>query len=475
MKLNLPTVGPIVGFTTDNQARIFLRGLDQRDGDGFRRCFAIVRCRIAGSPTWSAPLFNKLTFNFDFTGVIALQGLVPNTTYEYQACWFFADTGLDRLALFDPNIFEWPTSTDGPYDSFTTGPSDQVTQRHYAVGSCRYLLRLFEKQFGEERGDKLFKSILDQRAKQPLDGLVMIGDQIYADDLNLIAPDTTIDEFLLRYRSVFSQPYLRQLMANLPTYMILDDHEIEDNWPKHAGKGSATTLFTHAMYAYQIYQCSHGPLLRATPDGRIDGIPDRYWYTFSDGCAAWFVMDTRTERVIAPRSGPPRIISERQLQALLDWLSAPTPQVKMVVTSVPIFPDLRSDNDDKWGAFQQQRHIILEHIRTNAINKVVFVSGDVHCSFAGKLELRGQKAFGVHYIVSSSFFWPLFRMQDHDFAFDVDLEGTPGQQYIPRLLSDDIYSDDNYARISVSPTEVEVNYYDRRGSRLNKKKIQLKF
>jgi alkaline phosphatase D len=69
--------------------------------------------------------------------------------------------------------------------------------------------------------------------------------------------------------------------------MILDDHEIEDNWTQDrisdAGKHK---LFNWAIGAYQSYQWSHGPRTW----GRL------LYYTFE--CAGYpvFVVDTRTQR-----------------------------------------------------------------------------------------------------------------------------------------------------------------------------------
>lgn len=37
----------------------------------------------------------------------------------------------------------------------------------------------------------------------------MTGDQVYLDDLNIIAPDRTFKEILLKYRSAFSQPHIK--------------------------------------------------------------------------------------------------------------------------------------------------------------------------------------------------------------------------------------------------------------------------
>ena len=65
---------------------------------------------------------------------------------------------------------------------------------------------------------------------------MMVGDQIYADDLRSVAPDKTLTQFYERYRSAFSQEHIRELMGRVPTYMTLDDHEIEDNWPERASE-----------------------------------------------------------------------------------------------------------------------------------------------------------------------------------------------------------------------------------------------
>ena len=53
-------------------------------------------------------------------------------------------------------------------------------------------------------------------------------------DETVIAPDRTLDAYNERYREAFSQPYIRELMSRIPTYMTLDDHEIEDAWPANA-------------------------------------------------------------------------------------------------------------------------------------------------------------------------------------------------------------------------------------------------
>ena len=89
----------------------------------------------------------------------------------------------------------------------------------------------------------------------------MVGDQIYADDLNFLAPDNQVDEFLSRYRKVFGQKHIRELMSRLPTYMTLDDHEISNDWDQDRVKKEGD-LFAAAIHAYECYQFVHGPGFR---------------------------------------------------------------------------------------------------------------------------------------------------------------------------------------------------------------------
>lgn len=465
MNLSMPTVGPIVGYTTANQTRIFVRGGEESGDEGMRRCFAALRWKPAAGGDWSKPIYNKLSPNFDMTGVLVLNGLAPDTEYEYAVGWFHADADLENVQKIPDKLLKWPGLTS----RFRTSSGDNKAKRSYVVGSCRYLLQLLGGSMFDDRGDKTFRSILGQIEQgRRVDGLLMIGDQIYADDLGVVAPDTRLEHFLKRYRTVFAQPFIRQLMAHVPTYMMLDDHEIEDNWPSKATEKDRLTLYPHAIHAYQIYQCSHSPLFTANKEGRIDGTLSHFWYQFADGCADWFVMDTRTERVVGDdgNGAERRLINEEQRRALFKWLADGSGRVKLVVSSVPLFPDLSRDSDDKWGAFPEERAAVLEHIRKNAIRKVVFVSGDVHCSFASRLTLDGDPAFAVHSIVSSSFFWPYPHTEQSDFRFDQPPSGTGANgKYLAKRLTK-VYSTDNFARIDVRPSEVDVTYFERKGDQL---------
>lgn len=462
MQLSQPTVGPIVGYTSEAESRIWLRGDLKLDDGQPRRCFGAVRYRKPGAKQWSDPIFNKLEPHFDMTGVFALKGLARNTPYEYQAGWFFAESELTDVARMDGALFQWPDAR-----VFNSGSQAANHARSYIVGSCRYVLRLFGGAIFDSRGDKCFRSILSQiddaKQPQPVDALLMIGDQIYADDKSFLDPASAIDDFLDRYRTAFSQDSIRELMSRVPTYMILDDHEIENNWPSNASPSDRINLYPHAIHAYQIYQCSHSPLFESNAEGRIEGTPTHFWYTFQDGCVDWFVMDVRTERITTPTANR-RMIKDDQMKALLDWLSDGSGRNKFIVTSVPFIPDMKSDRNDKWDGFVPDRDRILQHIEKNSIRRVAFVSGDVHCSFTCQLQL--SPTLKISQIVSSSFYWPYPHMEENQFDFSGFQTAGPGNYQIKRTSP--VYSDDNFARMEASPGTVNITYFGRKGDKLGK-------
>src|ERR1044072_7714509 len=137
MKIQVPTVGPIVGYTTHDQARIWLRGDFQTGPNGFRRCFGVARIAQVGAHVGPSQ-YVKMPPHFDMTGVIAFTGLLPETTYNYQAGWFLADSELDDAKSIQ-NL-DWSNIES---IQFRTGTMDDSRSRSYVLGWCLYLLKLF--------------------------------------------------------------------------------------------------------------------------------------------------------------------------------------------------------------------------------------------------------------------------------------------------------------------------------------------
>ncbi|MDA0739796.1 MAG: alkaline phosphatase D family protein [Nitrospirae bacterium] len=417
MKLSPLTVGPIIRGAIGDSIRLWGSGEYQatsKHSPEPKRCVGVARIRQKGEKSFGQPTFFKMNPNFDMTGVVVFSGLESETLYEYQMGWCFSVQ--DLLEKKSKVSLNWDAASRG---TVTTASTQSTQPRSFIFGSCRNLLLLFGRAWYDNRGDKTFRSMLNQiEAGDGCDAVLMIGDQIYADDLNYLKMDDTLDQFNTRYRLAFSQPHIQRLMANVPTYMTLDDHEIEDNWPAKAEPKDWVTKYPAAMHSYMTYQMSGNPLFTVNAQNKLEGVPEKLWYVFTDGCCDVFVMDTRTERNL--ESEPKELVSREQLQALKDWLNDGSGKVKLVASPIPLFPDHKTESPDKWGGFLEQRGEVLNHIREYHIPRVVFLSGDIHCSMTAEVVSPSDPTFKVISIISSAFFWPYSHPKPSMF----NLEGT---------------------------------------------------
>ncbi|MBP8005440.1 MAG: alkaline phosphatase family protein [Acinetobacter sp.] len=459
MKIKYPTVGPILGETTSNHIRLLIRGeLEWTDGVP-RWCHGVIQIKKSTNKQYGEPQYFKLNPNFDMTGIAIVEGLESDTSYDYAVGWVFSE--VDSSDIDVKKVLDWSNAATG---KFCTGSNDRNQSRSVIAGSCRYMLKLLGNKWFDDRGDKTFRSIKEivDHDKTPINQLIMVGDQIYADDLNIIGADKNLDDYLKRYREVFTQPNIRDLMKQIPTYMTLDDHEITDNWPAKASPKDFVTKFPAAMHAYQTYQLSHSPCI-PIKSGKLDGTPTKLWYSYSDGCLDVFAMDTRTERQLDNNSR--KMISKEQITALKAWLNDGSGAVKLILTSVPV---VGSDSLDKWAGFPAQRFEILNFIMTKAIPKVVFLSGDVHASWSCELSADYIDAPKIISIVSSAFFWPYPVALTQSFQQSGKVSIADGK-YISLSNASKICRSDNFTRIDFSSTQIVVSIYERKGKRFAQK------
>lgn len=462
-----PTIGPIIGHVTTNHARIFIRGNRQNNAT----VFGAIRYRTCGTQQWSKAIFARLSELRDMSEVLVLNNLSTDTEYEYQAGWFSPMNPVHTTESVAELPLQWPREIY----RLRTRSSKAMQPKAYIVGSCRYLRMTAGVASLPHLGDRIFASIsqLIEGAQPAISATLMTGDQIYVDDLNLIAPDREYKDILSKYRAAFSQPNIKHLMSGTSTYMILDDHEIEDNWPANAGKSDGE-LYRNAMAAYELYQVSHSPAHELTDNGQVNRSKlEHYWYQFSDGDIEWFVTDSRTRRNLS--ADDRRILDEAQEQALLKWLINSPARVKFVVTSVMFYPDRKVHGDDAWKAFPEQRLRLLETIRTRHIKNVVFISGDVHGSLTSRLTHSEASDFEVHTIVSSplcnSKLLPYAKAST--FILDQPLVTTAAGDYRHELTST-VISEDNFAHVVVEAEQILVNYHDRDGKKLQSIVIKLR-
>lgn len=164
-------------------------------------------------------------------------------------------------------------------------------------------------------------------ARQDIDLVFLIGDQIYGDGIDRIFPAASWKErFERRYTQLWNYQPVREVLRSRPHYMALDDHEVVDDWgtePVAADREAAGLL------AYRTFQQAHNP------GGADASVLD---YGFRRGPAAFYVSDSRTARGKDPAFP---VLGQAQLQRIQRWAdSAEVRQSDLVFMVVPVPPGI---------------------------------------------------------------------------------------------------------------------------------------
>jgi hypothetical protein len=263
-------LGPMLRYVSETEATIWV--------ETDRPCLVEVLGR--GAPTFAVAGHHY--------GLVVLDGLTPGSEYEYQVA-------LDGTAC-------WPLPGDDfPPSVLRTLSADRPAR--LAFGSCR-VAEIADKNLSKrERGrrqrpDKqstgkqgtgkqgpdalaACAAMLAGRARDGWpDVLLMIGDQVYADDpgpatRRFIAKHRAgqpasgapvgevadFAEYCALYREAWSDPAVRWLFSVVPTAMIFDDHDVHDDWNtsgawrgEYAAKPWWGARIESAYQSYWVYQ-----------------------------------------------------------------------------------------------------------------------------------------------------------------------------------------------------------------------------
>jgi hypothetical protein len=197
--------------------------------------------------------------------LVLVEGLEPGSVTPYEV-------HLDGAPVWPPQQSPFPPSR-------IRTPGGRAEFR-IAFGSCRYATPGTADSADAIPPDAL-DSYADRIAAQPEDrwpdALVLLGDQVYADELTPptrrwlslrrgeeAPPEAQVknfQEYTRLYAESWSDPHVRWLLSTVPSSMIFDDHEMIDDWNTSAAWRREITAqdwwparISGGLVSYWVYQ-----------------------------------------------------------------------------------------------------------------------------------------------------------------------------------------------------------------------------
>ncbi len=214
-------VGPLLRYVDESRATVWV------ETDRACSVDVVADGRRHHADTWSV--------HGHHYALVRLDELPTSVATEYQ------------VLLDDHQVWPEPGSGYPPSVIRTTNPD---TPFRLLFGSCRRSAP-FDEEHLDTLGADALVALAESMRTTPVadwpDALLMIGDQIYADDpseaiverLHAAHPDVdpevdgeigNFEEYTWLYAEAWMEPTVRWLLSTVPSAMLLDDHDLRDDW-----------------------------------------------------------------------------------------------------------------------------------------------------------------------------------------------------------------------------------------------------
>lgn len=322
-----PVHGPLLGRVTPQGAAIWLRTASETQVGVLIRDLASTDLRLAATGETSA--------DSDFTTVLAIEGLEPDTEYEYAV------------------IVGGETTTSPNYRIHTPAADGDAGKLRIAFGGGSGYV---------PQNERMWSTIAEFKP----DALLLLGDNVYID----YPTSRPMQDYCYHRRQ--SRPEFASLTANTPVYTIWDDHDFGTN------------------------DCIEGPLVDRPPwKPRVWEVFQRNWpnpayaggeapgcyYRWRIGEVEFFFLDGRYYRADA-RHGvdPPSMLGAAQRRWLIDAVGDSSATFKVLVSPVPWTFVAKGDSRDTWNGFQAERNEIFGALTKQGVTGLFLLSADRHRS-----------------------------------------------------------------------------------------------
>jgi alkaline phosphatase/alkaline phosphatase D len=344
----------------------------------------------------------------DHTVKIDVTGLRPATTYYYR----FQCGG-----------------TNSPVGRTRTVPAFDADLAHLRLGvvSCSN----WEGGF--------FAAYRHLAARGDLDAVVHLGDYIYeyksgefAAAGKVVRPHqpsheiVTLADYRLRHATYKTDPDLQALHALVPWIITWDDHEFaNDAWsggaqnhdPATEGDWASRVAAAHTAY-FEWMPVRMGPdaqIYRRLRFGKLAdlsmldlrsyrsqqasgvGVDDPNRTITGHAQMDWLLSGLATSRAKWKLVGNPVMISRLDFGTLPAWVLGPLAKL------IGIPSNGFTVNPDDWDGYNADREHLVNFLRANQVSNVVFITGDIHSSWANELTTQSTalSPTAVEFVVTS--------------------------------------------------------------------------
>ncbi|MEZ4320032.1 MAG: alkaline phosphatase D family protein [Myxococcota bacterium] len=298
---------------------------------------------------------------------VMVDDLVPGTSYRYAVFGGAAPSFEDRSLI----------------GQFRTAPAEDALETvRIAILACVGQGNVLPDYYFPEgtpapTSEPFQWEVFTNKAELGLDALVHLGDQAYLDYVWSLEGGT-LERYLHAWGFYHGGGY-RDLYPLAPVYMTWDDHESTDNsqfdpWDMSPADQEKLANAQEAWFKVMPIDAT---------------APQSVWRSFRWGQAVELVLlDCRYEL------GPDTLMTEAQLAWLVErietspcrFVCVATPRPFSIITSST---QLSADNQDRWEAYEAQRQRVTDAIDALDARHVVFVAGDIHMNYLGRVTEQG--------------------------------------------------------------------------------------
>jgi len=324
--------GPMLGCVTDNSAKFWVRTANEVPVQ------VLIRTSGNAKSTISSAIVTTNKAN-DFTAVIAVSGLKPDTHYYYKL-------------LVDSRIQprQW---------AFRTFPASGAPSQFW-IG------------FGGGAGfTPQYERMWDTITSHNLLAFLLLGDNVYIDN-----PTRQAVQQYCYYRRQ-SRLEFQDFAASTAIYAIWDDHDFTIN---DAGGGPE---ILKPYWKIPVWRTFVNNWVNPYYAGGEE--QPGCWFDFSIGDVDFFMLDGRYYRTKSKVTNP-SMLGDAQKVWLLKKLKSSKATFKVLASPVPWSYGAKPGSRDPWQGYKTEREQIFSFLESNKIDGVILLSADRHRSDIWKIE-----------------------------------------------------------------------------------------